>query len=520
MWQDQADEVNDLTARIGALTQSLKVVGFYAGGPEGEGVPSVEKAARPGFENQLIAVKAWDLFRKSSGSDGSPIVFWPADKIAEVIKECVELRKQTIDDIYQLTGISDIMRGDTESEETAAAQGIKSIWGSVRLKTRQQEIARVARDVMRMMAEIICEQFQMQTMLECANIKLPTDADVQQANQQFEAQQAQIAAQQQAQAALPPPSASGQPPAPRPAPGPIPGQPGTNPAPPAQPSPGAGPPSSGVALTSGQSAPPQPPQPPDLGPTQEDVQKFLQNKVLVRYVVDIETDSTIQLDQEKEQTQRTEFIDKSTRFLTGVMPVAESQPDMLPFLGQLFLFGVRAFPVARELQEAAEKMIAQMEKQAGQPAKPNPEMLKIQMEMERGKAQIETAKIDQQTEQIKGQAEVQKAQAQMEATRLDHGLRVQQMQLDHQQTMAEHQMKQKTLAQEVQVMEQKMAAQQALEGMKAQHQRDLAQQDHMHSMEQGRQSHEQAMASGVVSHQQALELAKMKPMNAKPGARP
>ena len=61
-YQDQAEEIDILTVRIGALQQALKLVGFYPAGPQGEGAPEVERAMSPGFENKLIAVKSWAVF--------------------------------------------------------------------------------------------------------------------------------------------------------------------------------------------------------------------------------------------------------------------------------------------------------------------------------------------------------------------------------------------------------------------------------------------------------------------------
>ena len=103
----------------------------------------MQLAVKPGFENKMIPVKNWAMFAQG-GEKGSPIAWWPVEQVLEVLKGCVELRKQTIDDIYQITGISDIVRGTTEAEETAAAQGLKSQWGSLRLNVRQKELARVS----------------------------------------------------------------------------------------------------------------------------------------------------------------------------------------------------------------------------------------------------------------------------------------------------------------------------------------------------------------------------------------
>lgn len=202
-YQDQAEEIDTLTARIGALQQSLKLVGFYPAGPQGEGSPEVERAFSPGFENKLIAVKSWAVFTNASGKGTAPVVWLPVEEVMNILKACVELRKQLIEDVYQIAGISDIMRGDAQASETATAQQIKAQFGSVRLRERQQELARFSRDVIRMLAQIICDQFQPDTLLKMTNMQLPTDQEVatMQAQQALMAQQAQM--QQQAQLAPP-----------------------------------------------------------------------------------------------------------------------------------------------------------------------------------------------------------------------------------------------------------------------------------------------------------------------------
>lgn len=194
-YQDQAEEVDTLTARIGALQQSLKLVGFYPAGPQGEGAPEIERAMSPGFENKLIAVKSYAAFAET-GKGKAPIVWLPVEEVMAILKACVELRQQLIQDIYQIVGISDIMRGDGQASETATAQSIKAQFGSVRIRERQQELARFGRDIIRMLAEIICEQFQPETLLKMTNMQLPTEAELMQ--QALLAQQQAIMAQRMA----------------------------------------------------------------------------------------------------------------------------------------------------------------------------------------------------------------------------------------------------------------------------------------------------------------------------------
>jgi hypothetical protein len=61
--------------------------------------------------------------------------------------------------IYEITGIADIMRGQTNASETLGAQEIKPTWGTLRLKRLQREVQRYSRDLLRMMLEIAATKF-------------------------------------------------------------------------------------------------------------------------------------------------------------------------------------------------------------------------------------------------------------------------------------------------------------------------------------------------------------------------
>lgn len=224
-YQDQAEEINMLTARISSLTDSLKIVGFYPGGPKGEGTPEVERAVTPGVENKMIAVQGWDNFTTKGGGK-VPVIFLPITEVVQVLEGCVKLRQQLIDDVNQIYGLSDIMRGDGDAGETATAQRVKAQYGSLRIRTRQAELARFCRDITRLVGEVVCNHFQPETIMAMSNLPLPTDADVlaqiqaqqqQQAMQQAMAQHA--AAMQQQQSANGGPPMNGTAPAPQPQPG-------------------------------------------------------------------------------------------------------------------------------------------------------------------------------------------------------------------------------------------------------------------------------------------------------------
>src|SRR5690606_10081319 len=94
----------------------------------------------------------------TSGS-GAIVQWLPLNEIATAIQGLIMARSQLIEDFYQLSGISDIMRGATEADETLGAQRLKSQFGSVRVREKIEELQRIAADVTRIACEIIAENF-------------------------------------------------------------------------------------------------------------------------------------------------------------------------------------------------------------------------------------------------------------------------------------------------------------------------------------------------------------------------
>jgi hypothetical protein len=169
-YRDQIDEVNELTARISSLAESLRLKGFYPAGQSelGEAIEAAMKAT----DNKAILIPVSAAAALGSGGMKDAIVWLPVREVAEVIVQLVSLRRQMIEDIYEITGLSDIMRGSTEAQETATAQNLKAQYGSVRVRERQEEMARVARDVLRLKAEIYAEQVSFAELVEMAGMEL------------------------------------------------------------------------------------------------------------------------------------------------------------------------------------------------------------------------------------------------------------------------------------------------------------------------------------------------------------
>ena len=93
----------------------------------------------------MVPVQSMASWSERGGFKG--LVEWmPIDMVATTLKECIDTRKQILEDIYQITGMSDIIRGMSDPRETATAQQMKGNWGSLRVRDKQKELARFARE--------------------------------------------------------------------------------------------------------------------------------------------------------------------------------------------------------------------------------------------------------------------------------------------------------------------------------------------------------------------------------------
>ena len=183
-YRDQLDEIDSLTGRIHALSNALVVKGFYPAGG-GEIADAVTTAMSINSSSEvMVPISNWAAF----GGSKEIIIWLPIDMIATTITTLVELRKQIVDDIYQIMGLSDIMRGDTDAQETLGAQRLKSQYGSTRIRDKQQELVRVARDLVSLTCEIIAEKFDDVTIIDMSQTQLPTQEVQQQAVMQLRQQ--------------------------------------------------------------------------------------------------------------------------------------------------------------------------------------------------------------------------------------------------------------------------------------------------------------------------------------------
>jgi hypothetical protein len=348
-YQDQAEELDELTARIGKLQDALRMVGVYAG----EANRELQLVFAPGNENKLIPIDTFDLWKEKGGVRG--LIEWvPVDMVIQVLQGCYEARSQVLNDIYQITGLSDIIRGESNPNETATAQRLKGQWGSLRVRDRQRDLQRFCRDAIRLKAEIIAEHFSIYTLKAMTNVKLLTAAEKQQI------EQIMPLIQQAQQSGMPIP-------------------------------PGMAPDPAMLELME--------------QPTWDEVQALLRNDALRSFRIDVETDSTVEPDENAAKMAFTEFTGAVVGLMTAAAGIVPSAPYTAPLFAEILKQGARTFNVSRSMEDVIDKVFEQAE--AAPPVQPEgpppPDESAIQVEQLKSQTAQMQAQMEQQRTQMEGQ---------------------------------------------------------------------------------------------------------------------
>jgi hypothetical protein len=173
LYQDQANELDTLSDRIDGLIKALQVKGGYDAS-----VPELARLFTEGTNGTLIPIKNWMAFAEKNGLQGA-LALVDLKPIAEALKVAYEAFVQVIERVYQITGISDIVRGETDPNETLGAQKMKGQFVSLRLRDTQQDVALFATSLLQLKAQIVCGKFAPETILEMACAEQLNEADKQ-----------------------------------------------------------------------------------------------------------------------------------------------------------------------------------------------------------------------------------------------------------------------------------------------------------------------------------------------------
>lgn len=147
----QLDELDGVNSRMKLTMQALKVSGAYDGS-------FPELANLLDKDVTLIEVSDFDKIREKGGIEGF-VGFMPIGQYIDALQALAERRAQLMQAIYEITGVSDIMRGNSDPSETATAVTKKTNFGTLRNQDRQNDMQRYLTDVLKIKAEIICEMW-------------------------------------------------------------------------------------------------------------------------------------------------------------------------------------------------------------------------------------------------------------------------------------------------------------------------------------------------------------------------
>jgi hypothetical protein len=173
IYQDQARELDTLCDRIDGLINALKVRGVYDASSS-----ELQRLFSEGENNTLIPVDNWMAFAEKQGMKGA-IDLVDITPFAQALAQCYQAMEQVKGQIYELMGIADIQRGQTDPNETLGAQIIKSNNASGRLKTMQHAVVDFATTILSIKAQIICNHFTDETLLQISGAMQLSDQDKQ-----------------------------------------------------------------------------------------------------------------------------------------------------------------------------------------------------------------------------------------------------------------------------------------------------------------------------------------------------
>jgi hypothetical protein len=160
LYQDQARQLDTLADRIDGFIHALKVRGVYDAAE-----PSLARLFTEGENNALLPVKNYGAFSEKGGLQGA-INLVDIRPIAEGLQMAYQAMDQVKGQIYEIMGIADIQRGQSDPNETLGAQIIKSNNASGRLKTMQHDVVNFATALLQIKAQIICQHFTEDTIVK------------------------------------------------------------------------------------------------------------------------------------------------------------------------------------------------------------------------------------------------------------------------------------------------------------------------------------------------------------------
>ena len=369
-YEEQARELDLVSSRINKIVDACKLRGIY------DSTMSELSELMKGNDNDLIPAQDAARWIAAGGIEKS-IWMMPIDGAAKVLQVLHEQRESSKQVIYEITGIADIMRGATDPGETLGAQQLKARWGGQRVNRLQREVERYVRDQLRLMAEVIAQEFDGETLVKMTGMKIPTQKQVDATYQRLQQQ-----GQQQAM----------------------------------------------MAQQQGQPPQPPPPMPPPPDATLEQVMEVLRDDCQRTYKVSVETDSMTAGAQQQDMQELQQLLAGIAATLKEFGPAVMS--GMLPADGakEIMMAVVRRARLGTAVEDSLDKMTAPKPPPDPNKAKADAEMQMHQMTLQADQARAQQegqtkAQIAQIEAQASAQADQVREQARAQADREVEGVR-------------------------------------------------------------------------------------------------
>lgn len=163
--QDLYDEIDSVSSRITNLERAIAARGVYDKTSD-----EIKRVLSEAIQNELIPTDNFAMFKEKGGLQ-SVIDWLPIDMFVNALDKLREYRTELMSLLFQVTGMSDIMRGQASSGATATEQALKAKFASTRVQEFQNEFARFASDAQSIKAEIISKHYDPETILKQSNIQ-------------------------------------------------------------------------------------------------------------------------------------------------------------------------------------------------------------------------------------------------------------------------------------------------------------------------------------------------------------
>ena len=338
LYKKQADLLEETSKKIAQISDAVKYI--VISGSQDKSVSNQITAARNG---DVLTIQS----NGALNSISEMLTVVPVESAVNMINYLEDLKERTKNSIFEITGISDLMRGLSDPRETAKAQQIKGMFGSLRFQDKQNMVQEHRKHIYRIIAEIIAEHYDEPTLSEMTCTYLPTKE--QKLTLEAQIQGLQAKGQEVSQDLIDK--------------------------------------YNGMVNM----------------PTWDDVISILRSDRLRNYTVDVETTATAFDDHE----QQTEAVDSIANTYVQVAQMADQlSPAFLkgfiPIMRMKLSNCKLSSAVSRQMEEALDEAYREVDSEAKQPPQPTPEQQKLQADMQLENAKLESEKqkalLDQQVE--------------------------------------------------------------------------------------------------------------------------